>query len=149
MKKNAIYWKARLDAIMRLIKEEKGGDRTLKNNNSVLLRNGIIPKDMRSRFQKVFNKYNKEWIKTGNTQQLSFSEITRFNTWFEMYPEKVAGNEIVTTSREFPVSIKGTKQDILNTINKTLNSGQSRQQRIRIARVKAQAKLKLLQLIKL
>jgi len=149
MQKTTTLRRARLDAIMQLIKEEKGGDRALKNNNSVLLRNGIIPKDMKNHFQKVLNKYQKIWQTSGNTQPLSFSEITRFNTWYEMYPEKVAGNEIVTTSREFPVSIKGTKQDILNTINKALKSKPGREQRIRIARAKAQAKLKLLQLIKI
>lgn len=143
MQKDVSYWKARLDAIMQLIFEEKGGDRTLKNNYSVLLRNGIIPESMKKRYQKALNEYKSQ----GNSMALSFDEITRFNTWFEMYPEKIAGKEIITTSREFPISIKGTREDIIATINKTLKRDNS--DRIRIAKVKAEAKLKLLVLMKI
>jgi hypothetical protein len=34
-----------------------------------------------------------------------------------LYPEKVCGKEVVTTSIEFPITIKGSKEDILNTIH--------------------------------
>ena len=44
---------------------------------------------------------------------LDFLELTRFNSWFALHPEKVAGKEVVSTSREFPITIKGTKEDIL------------------------------------
>jgi len=37
-----------------------------------------------------------------------------------MHPEKIAGIEFVTTSREFPIMIKGTKEDILQTIGSGL-----------------------------
>jgi hypothetical protein len=50
-------------------------------------------------------------------ETLSFFDLTRFNTWFTLYPEKVCGKEVVTTSIEFPITIKGTKEDILNTIH--------------------------------
>ena len=144
---NPAYYKARLDAIMQLIKEEKGGDRTEKNNNPVLLRNGIIPDELKSRYEKAFGKRHKAWIRSGNKQTLSFSDVTRFNTWFEIYPEKVAGKEIITTSREFPISIKGSETDILITITKTLQS-RPENDRMRIAKAKSAAKLKLLKLLK-
>ena len=115
--KQSSYWRARLDTIMQLITEEKGGDRTIKNNHSVLLRNGVIPSEMKDRYDKVFNGHHKVWQRSGNTQPLSFAEITRFNTWFRIYPEKVAGKEVITTSREFPISIKGSETDILTTID--------------------------------
>lgn len=118
------YWKARLDAIMQLIAEEKGGERTVKNNHSVLLRNGVVPDEMKDRYDKAFNEHQQAWLRSGNVQPLSFAEITRFNTWFEIYPEKVAGKEIITTSREFPISVKGSETNILMTITKTLQDKQ-------------------------
>jgi hypothetical protein len=109
-----------LDAIEQLIIEERGGDRTEKNNFSVLLRNGIVPEELKGRYGKAFKKHQQAWSGSGNKQGLSFSDLTRFNTWFELHPEKVAGVETITTSREFPISIKGTKEDILDTVAKTL-----------------------------
>lgn len=122
---------------MQLITEERGGDRTVKNNYSVLLRNGVVPDVLKEHFEKL--------QKTRDNQPLSFDEITRFNTWFEIHPEKIAGKEVITTSREFPVSIKGYKSDILATIGKTLKQ----ENRLRVAKAKFEAKLKLLQLMKI
>jgi hypothetical protein len=51
-----------------------------------------------------------------STDPLSFSELCTFNTWFTMYPEKVCGTEEITTSREFPITIKGDMEWIENTI---------------------------------
>lgn len=144
---NATYWRARLDAIQQIITEEKGGDRSEKNNYSVLLRNGIVPPELKERYDITFKEYHRAWLQSENTP-LSFSEITRFNTWFLIHPEKVAGKEVVTTSREFPISIKGSKNDILSTINRTLQSSSENNKRLRVARTKAEAKLKLLNLIK-
>lgn len=47
---------------------------------------------------------------------LTFTELTRYNTWFALHPEKVCGKEVITSSQEFPLSIQGTKKDIINTI---------------------------------
>jgi len=122
VQKDAKYYKARLDAIEQIIIEEKGGDRTEKNNHSVLLRNGIVPDTLKDRYDKAFTEHHKVWLRSGNKQELSFSDLTRFNTWFELYPDKVAGKEVITTSREFPISIKGSETTILTTITKTLQS---------------------------
>lgn len=53
----------------------------------------------------------------------------------------------MTGSINFPVTIKGTQEDIERTITKGL--GNDKNKRIRIAQVKAATKLKLLQLNKL
>jgi hypothetical protein len=49
---------------------------------------------------------------------LSFTELCTFNTWFVLHPEKVCGQEVVTSSKEFPVTIQGDKSIILATIQK-------------------------------
>lgn len=116
------YYKARLDAIEQIIIEERGGDRTERNNHSVLLRNGIVPEALQNRYDKAFKTHQQAWLRSGNKQGLSFSDLTRFNNWFVMHPEKVAGEEKIMTSREFPISIKGSEKDIKQTINRTLRN---------------------------
>ena len=63
-----------------------------------------------------------------------------------MHPEKIAGIEFVTTSQQFPITVRGTKDDILLTIGNGLY--QKMEKRIRVAKAQAVAKLKLLDLIK-
>jgi hypothetical protein len=41
-----------------------------------------------------------------------------------MYPEKVCGKEVVTNSIEFPITIKGSKEDIINTIHTETTPGE-------------------------
>ena len=145
MQKEPTYWRARLDAIEQMIIEEKGGDRSTINNYSVLLRNGIVPNELQDRYEKAFKEHHTAWLRSENEYPLSFSELCRFNTWFLIHLEKVSGNETITNSREFPITIKGSKTDILSTINKTI---QSKSNRARIAKTEAEAKLKILKLLK-
>jgi hypothetical protein len=44
-------------------------------------------------------------------EPLAFLEAASLNTWFYMHPDKVCGKEIMTSSREFPLTIKGTRED--------------------------------------
>lgn len=43
---------------------------------------------------------------------LSFSDLTHFSGWFSLRPDRVAGTEATTSSREFPVTIKGGMADV-------------------------------------
>ena len=83
------------------------------------LRNGVIPDNdkLKSDFGILENEY---FGKAGadSITPLTLTEICSFNTWFNLHPDKVAGKEVLTTSVQFPVSIKGTKEDILNTVRK-------------------------------
>ena len=105
------YFRARLEVIEDLIKSIDG-DRDEKNNDRVVMRNGVFPKgyDEKGLIQQKLTKKNIPG------QALTFEELTRFNNWFAMHPEKVAGKEIITSSREFPISIVGTKEDIIKTV---------------------------------
>ena len=51
---------------------------------------------------------------------LSFSELCTYNTWFQIHPEKVCGEEVFTSSRDFPITIKGNRETIENTIRASL-----------------------------
>lgn len=145
------HYKARLLAIENLITNENSGNRSEKNNNAVLLRNGVVPNDLKKEYDKQLSSV----LKQVTADTLTFEDITRFNNWFEMHPEKVAGKEIITTSIQFPISIKGTKEDIISmfknissTTKINVTGQQDKDKRIRIAKVKAQAKLKTLKLLK-
>jgi len=142
------YYRARLALIDNFIKVVP--DNGQKNNDHVLLRNGLMPASL------LHGKTEYEAVKLQQSKgaysnnPLTFTELCRWNTWFSMHPEKVAGKEIVTTSREFPITIKGTKEDIILVLTPVISKELSdkKKLRIRIAKAKAKAKLKLLELQK-
>jgi hypothetical protein len=85
-----------------------------KDFHVALLRNGVFPKDRDEKG--LVEIYAKQ--KDYSSEPLSFTELCTFNTWFERHPEKVCGQEVVTSSKEFPVTIQGDKAQILSTIQK-------------------------------
>lgn len=97
------YLRARLD----LIREKLTSATDMQ---AALLRNGVYY-DNKSIEQKAKSK---QYPQT----PLSFTELCTFNTWFVLHPEKVCGQEVVTSSKEFPVTIQGDKSIILATIQK-------------------------------
>jgi hypothetical protein len=117
MLENAAYYRARLVVIEDLYKS-LDTNRDEKNPERVIVRNGVFP----DRFNEKELIQQKLTNKNILGQTLTFEELTRFNNWFAMHPEKVAGKEIITSSREFPISIVGTKEDILKTIQTTKRS---------------------------
>jgi hypothetical protein len=91
-----------------------------KDFHVALLRNGVFPKDRDEKG--LVEVYAKQ--KDYSNEPLSLTELCTFNTWFNRYPEKVCGQEVVTSSREFPLTIKGDKTWIMNTINHALGDFQ-------------------------
>ncbi len=92
------YYRARLDAIEKAIRQADD-DKQLS-----LLRNGYMP-DLSIHDYSQFDNH-----------PLSFLELTRWDTWFAMHPEKIAGETVISSSRSFPLKVKGTKEDITNAI---------------------------------
>jgi len=141
------YYRTRLDRFRHFIKDELPGhsqyDTGKKNSPLELLKQGFVHPDLKEGFDSRVESFAKSGIKVSDAP-LSFTELCSFNTWFAMHPEKVAGTELVTTSINFPITIKGTKEDIERTIGKGLQD--DRQKRIRIAIVKSAAKLRILEL---
>jgi hypothetical protein len=144
------YYRARLDTFRHFIHEELPGhpvyDTGQKNSPLELLKQGFVHPGIKERFESRIESFLKSGMKVPDAP-LSFTELCSFNTWFAMHPEKVAGTELVTTSINFPLTIKGTTEDIERTVTKGLMV--DKQKRIRIAQAKAVAKLKLLQLVEL
>jgi hypothetical protein len=92
---------------MDLIRENLTGASDMQ---AALLRNGVYY-DQNAIEEKAKSK---QYPQT----PLSFTELCTFNTWFVLHPEKVCGLEVITTSKEFPVTIQGDKAQILSTIQK-------------------------------
>lgn len=147
---NPAYYRARLDTLRHFIKEELPGhpklDTGKKNSPLELLKQGFVHTSIKERFESRISSFKSLGIKVSDLP-LSFTELCSFNTWFAIHPEKVAGAELVTTSINFPITIKGTKEDIENTIGNGL--GKDKIKRVRIVQAKAAAKLKLLKLVEL
>ena len=97
------YLRARLD----LIREKLASANDMQ---AALLRNGVYY-DQKAIEEKAKSKPYPQ-------TPLSFTELCTFNTWFVLHPEKVCGLEVITTSKEFPVTIQGDKSKILSTIQK-------------------------------
>ena len=107
------FLRARITAIRKLM-EELPTNRDEKNPDRTLVRNGIIPESQQKRFDEILDYEYK--LSFALNEPLTFTELTSFNTWFTLHPEKVCGKEVITSSREFPVTVKGTKEDIIQTI---------------------------------
>lgn len=104
----------------------------------------------------VPEKYRKEFDEFAKTLEVSplggstFVEKTSHSTWFVMHPEKVAGKEVGTTSYIFPVTLKGTKADVIKMIDKTLKGAKPKQdKKLKLLRLRARAARARIQLIKL
>ena len=109
-----VYYRARIALFRDLT--ANGAD---KSKETVLLRNGVML-DKSQQDTLVRQYLSKGAFPEG---QLAFEELCTFNTYFEMHPEKVAGTETVASSREFPLTIKGGKEEIEAAIGSSLAPG--------------------------
>ncbi len=132
------YLRARIAAIHRILRnlEKDAPERAL-------LRNGVFPKNIDSEKMIQIELAQSSF----SHAPLSFVELTSLNTWFALHPGKIAGREQITSSREFPITIKGTKDDIVRTIKAGLTSANHDFPfTLQLRKRAAKAKLKLLSL---
>lgn len=136
------YLRARLLYIEKSLKEHEDKE----SRDYKLLKYGVI-EDEETKVGDICEIQTQKGLK--DHPALDFMELTRYNTWFALHPEKVCGKEFVTTSRNFPVSIKGTKEDIINAVHKFISTDPHwedyRERQKRKLKLKAKAlRLKLL-----
>ena len=110
-----IYLRARIDMFRDVLSKLEA-----KELNAAILRNGVFPKDRDEKGLVEVYARQKDY----SNEPLTFSELCTFNTWFTKHPEKVCGTEEITTSREFPITIKGDMKWIENTIGYALGDFQ-------------------------
>ncbi|MEO0007459.1 MAG: hypothetical protein RJA20_1655 [Bacteroidota bacterium] len=112
--KQPTYYRARIDVFRKL--QTRLSKSAEDNMNLVLVRSGVFPPDQDEQ------ESIKEYLRQNQYPDtpLSFTELCTYNTWFQMHPDKVCGTEKITSSREFPVTIRGDRQTIEDTIGRFL-----------------------------
>jgi hypothetical protein len=108
------YYRARIDVFRQL--QTRLSKSAEDNMNLVLVRSGVFPPDQDE--QESINQYLRQ--NQYPDTPLSFTELCTYNTWFRMHPDKVCGTEKITSSREFPITIRGDRQTIEDTIGRFL-----------------------------
>lgn len=106
-----------------------------------LLRNGFIPE--------LNEKSIKAISKDQSNKPLSFVELTSYSTWFAMHPEKICGEEIPTSSRDFPLKIKGTNDDVIKSIGSSRVYKTPQKSDLKLMAMKARAMKLKLELLKI
>ncbi len=101
------YLRARIDMFRDMLTKIES-----REFNAALLRNGVMKPGYDEK--DIVGAYMRQ--KDYSNEPLTFTELCTFNNWFALYPEKVCGDEVITSSREFPLTIKGDKRFIVNTI---------------------------------
>ena len=130
------YYRARIKAFT-----ESNGSASIDENNK-FFRNGFVPKNAQS----LIDKRIKHFISDVNNNPLSFAEITSYSTWFAMHPEKMAGVESESTSRAFPVKLKGNKKDIENMFASVFSAKVSDESEVEALALALQIELELMEL---
>lgn len=89
-----------------------------KHNPRSLLKMGYVHPEIDYEFTAKTAQFGVSQSET----PLTFTELTNYSTWFYIHPEKICGKEEVTTSRDFPIRIKGNEQTVKDAISATLTS---------------------------
>ncbi len=90
--------------------------RPILERDIAALRNGVYPDDVDP--DEIEIMVMKDHV--FSNEPLTTAELMTYNTYFELYPWKIAGQQVVTTSRDFPVTVVGTRADVEAAIDKTL-----------------------------
>lgn len=99
--------RGRIKALLHLYEQEPKAIDGKRNHGKAYLRNGA-----NGYKTDEIEHHTAIYAQGESNEPLTFTEICSFNTWFVMHPEKVAGEEKLTTSLHFPVTIKGNREDI-------------------------------------
>lgn len=92
--------------------------RPILERDIAALRSGVYPDDVDPDEIEIMVMKDQDF----SNAPLSTAELMTFNTYFELYPWKVAGQQVIISSRDFPVSVVGTRSDVEAAIGKTLGS---------------------------
>lgn len=117
-------WRARIAALHYLreqynqdIKSASPSAKDELERGITLLRNGVFPEGIDQDEVQLLVAMDQEFSK----KPLTTTELLTFNTFFEIHPEKVAGQQVLTSSRDFPLTVSGTREDVEKAIGKTLD----------------------------
>jgi hypothetical protein len=136
MSKEPSYYRARFAAFGAALTYENSLPESRERQMRIsYLRNGFVPDNFLQKTEYEFNvgsglyrtipQFIKEFTKNDNSP-LTQVELQTLDTWFVVNPEKICGVQKGGSGYSFPVKTIGTKQDIINAIDKTLSNGKQR-----------------------
>lgn len=83
-----------------------------------LVRNGVFPDGFdQDEIVKLVEKKQ-----SFSNEPLTTTELMTFNTYFDIHPNKICGQELIASSRDFPVTIAGNREDVERAIDQTLET---------------------------
>lgn len=141
MSNTPAYYRARVEAFALALAYENTLPESREQKQRVCyLRNGFVPdgffdKELSRNFYYFGELANKAAIldsieeftereqKKYSNDALTPLDLQTLDTWFALHPEKVCGVQKGGSGFSFPVKTIGTKQDIMDAIDATLNSG--------------------------
>lgn len=86
-----------------------------------LVRNGVFPEGFDA--DEMLRLVEKK--QSFSNEPLSTTELMTFNTCFDIHPNKICGQEVTASSRDFPVTIAGNREDVERAIDQTLETQNS------------------------
>lgn len=81
------------------------------------VRNGVFPEGFDADEMILLVEKDQDFSKA----PLSTTELMTYGTYFDIHPQKICGQEVLSSSRDFPVSISGTREDVETAIDRTLD----------------------------
>lgn len=82
------------------------------------VRNGVFPEGFDADEMILLVEKDQDF----SNAPLSTTELMTYGTYFDIHPQKICGQEVLSSSRDFPVSISGTREDVETAIDRTLDS---------------------------
>lgn len=144
MTRTNAYYRGRLTAIYNLIDSLKNhpvydhSAKGAKFTDRELLKSGWVNPALKDLLEDgIF------LTKNTDNSPLTFVELVTLNTWFAMHPEKVCGDEFVSTSMNFPLQMKAPKEYVERKIRESLKKFQQDKLSLQIKVAKAKMKMKL------
>lgn len=138
--KSPTWHRARMHAIEELVEvleaqmERAGTEKKFRQveMEHLRLRKGMVPARYRAtwdrRIERSFKKHfpteYRQWKagKPFEEKPLTFEELTSFNTFFRLNPDRILGQEIANSGRAFPILIDGTIEQATQKMEKALTA---------------------------
>ena len=119
------YSRARIDALNHLRSELNHDLKTASAQRKkeielqiTQVRNGVFPEGFDEDEMVLLVEKSRDF----SNEPLSTTELMTYGTYFKIHPEKICGQQVVSSSRDFPVSISGGRDDVERAIDSTLDN---------------------------
>lgn len=104
--KTPAYFRSRIKLLPQLITKQTEDKNELQ---AAQMRGGFLPESHREWWEGLMVADAASF----GEEPLTDQELCTFDTFFDLHPEKIAGIQVPGTSYVFPITVKGTKEDVM------------------------------------